>query len=141
MWILLLLIWAALCALPAWIAERKGREGTRYAALAIVLGLILGLGWFDNWRKISDAVERVEASVRGYAKPDPYPLGPWPYLFAGCLAASLVAAFVPAKNRLRCPDCGEMVHSQARLCRFCRHEFGPSATLGDQGTGGPPKRS
>jgi len=25
----------------------------------------------------------------------------------------------------RCPDCAEEVMAEARVCRFCRHEFGP----------------
>ncbi|RUW62137.1 hypothetical protein EOA16_10255 [Mesorhizobium sp. M7A.F.Ca.US.008.03.1.1] len=24
----------------------------------------------------------------------------------------------------QCPDCAEMVKADARICRFCRHEFG-----------------
>jgi hypothetical protein len=25
----------------------------------------------------------------------------------------------------KCPDCAELVHADARVCRYCRHEFEP----------------
>jgi hypothetical protein len=37
----------------------------------------------------------------------------------------------PPANLKRCPDCAEMVQADARICRFCRHEFSaptPAAT-------------
>jgi hypothetical protein len=31
-----------------------------------------------------------------------------------------------------CPDCGENIKATARVCRFCRHEFGPDLAQGSQ---------
>lgn len=43
-------------------------------------------------------------------------------------AASLVAAVRPAQPPTkRCPDCAEAVLAEARICRFCRHDFTTSA--------------
>jgi hypothetical protein len=38
------------------------------------------------------------------------------------------------RDTKRCPDCAEDVLADARLCRFCRHEFWPSGA----GPAGPP---
>ena len=33
------------------------------------------------------------------------------------------AAAAESKGMKRCPDCSEFVQAEARICRFCRHEF------------------
>jgi RNA polymerase subunit RPABC4/transcription elongation factor Spt4 len=36
-----------------------------------------------------------------------------------------------AKGMKKCPDCAEFVQPDAKICRFCRHEF-PATTADDQ---------
>jgi hypothetical protein len=35
----------------------------------------------------------------------------------------------PKPNQKKCPDCAEMVLSNARKCRFCGYEFGPAVSV------------
>lgn len=44
------------------------------------------------------------------------------------LVRNIVPAASPGRPTKRCPDCAEDVLAEARICRFCRHEFDSADT-------------
>ncbi len=39
------------------------------------------------------------------------------------LIGFLVVVLLPPENQRKCPDCGEMIRKDAKLCRFCQREL------------------
>ncbi len=67
-----------------------------------------------------------------------YGLVIWPIALVHILVTKPNAERVEAKavgsgSHKKCPACAEMVKAEARICRFCRHEFAETST--DQSTG------
>lgn len=83
------------------------------------------------------------ANLRGAPAPFGFVLG---FLFGpfGLIAAFYLGdeewredALIERRRRKRCPDCAELVKPQARVCRYCRHDFAaldlsPSAVVKTQ---------
>jgi hypothetical protein len=44
---------------------------------------------------------------------------------------------VTAGEKKKCPDCAELVQPEARVCRFCRHEFPATSGQDASEPGGP----
>jgi predicted lipid-binding transport protein (Tim44 family) len=53
-------------------------------------------------------------------------------LLSGGRTRATMAPFAPQATiaTKQCPDCAETVMADARICRFCRHNFGAQATQG-----------
>jgi hypothetical protein len=96
----LFLFWFALAVVVGIAASSRGRSGFGWFLLAVVISpLIAGI------------LVLVLAS-RAAQTPRPVTIVQTP-----------PAASSATK---RCPECAEIVQAEARICRFCRHEFYPA---------------
>jgi len=91
------LFWLALSVVVGVAASSKGRSGVGWFLLAaIVSPLIAGL---------------LILALPSRKPPTPQPVTIVP------------AAQATSSDLKKCPDCAEIVQADARICRFCRHEF------------------
>jgi hypothetical protein len=90
------------------LAWMQANDGTVLAMMAVpILGG--GLWYFTAGKKI---IARQQAAARAAAS------APAP------AASAPVVASPPEPTLKRCPMCAESVQAEARICRFCRHDFG-----------------
>lgn len=55
----------------------------------------------------------------------------WVYgILLGWIGVLILAVLPPVEHGKPCPECAEIVHPNARVCRFCGHRFdeAPAAT-------------
>lgn len=96
-----------------WIAEEKGRSGVEGAVLGFFLGPI---GWVVEG--LLPVVRPAGAAATGSGHGSTAlsaPVAPAPFATAPRPTSSTAVK--------KCPDCAEMVKVEARICRYCRHEF------------------
>lgn len=100
--------WGSLCA---WLAGQKGRSGTSWFILGFFFAgiALIVLGF-------SPSVEEQSAGYVSMRVAEPAPL-PSPS------ARDYRSTPGRAAPNKKCPDCAEQVLADARICRFCRHEF------------------
>jgi hypothetical protein len=105
----LLVLWFVISGGTAALAWAQKNDGT---VLAVMATLILGfaLWYFTIGKKViaRSNAQRVEAAA---AK-------------AAASAPVLMAQPLAAPSLKRCPMCAESVQAEARICRYCRHDFG-----------------
>lgn len=104
--------------LNALLASARGREPWLWGLIGFLFGIfsLLVLAVMPNLKNSAD-VRITDRSVEHYP-PTPIPTVP----DRGDAPRS-EAALPPATKV--CPDCAEEVRVEARICRFCRHEFAP----------------
>jgi membrane-bound metal-dependent hydrolase YbcI (DUF457 family) len=127
--LLLFLVWFGLVGLAGWIAEHKGRGALIFVVASAVLSVSIGAWWFGAAEKAKEEARLhwIANSGNSLYRSAPYPEDTfgsvWPWLLAATLPSIFVATALPARNRKRCPACAESVHSDALICKHCRHEF------------------
>ena len=105
-------IWGSVCA---WLAGEKGRGQGSWFVLGFFFALIALIVLAVAPSLNHPSVVYVPAAAPTQGRPSP--TAPQPT--SGSAAATK-----------KCPDCAELVLAEARICRFCRHEFpskGPQA--------------
>jgi hypothetical protein len=99
--ITIIVVDAIICGiLSAVIASSKGRDELSWGVVGFffgIFGLIAAVGVTKRETAASTAAERKQ----GTALPNA----------------------VDGRREKKCPDCAEMVLADARICRFCQHEF------------------
>jgi hypothetical protein len=100
----ILLGWLLLSVVAGVAANARGRSGVGWFFLALVLSPFIVLIFVLVMRRLEPELVTVAP-----AAPPPQP------------RSSLRSSAAPAQKK--CPDCAEMVQAEAKLCRFCRHEF------------------
>jgi RNA polymerase subunit RPABC4/transcription elongation factor Spt4 len=122
-----------LCA-GAYIAVQAGFRGLEIVGTTIVCGLVamLLLRWVRSRSKRPD----VEANVIDFApristvSSQPTPQSERSLAADPCPNPAAVIRAVP-EGMKKCPDCAELVKSEARICRYCRHDFVSTGSTGD----------
>ncbi|HEX2554254.1 MAG TPA: hypothetical protein VHL98_11160 [Microvirga sp.] len=99
--LVIIVVWLVLAALVGVAAEARGRDKFGWMAIAafaspLFAGLILA---------IMPSLKPMQVTLADPAQNSSRPI-------AGGLK--------------KCPDCAELVQAEARICRFCRHEFDPA---------------
>ena len=90
--------------------------------LLVISGIFVGTGG-----AIGGAIAGVVMFVLSLRKKDEItgtPAGSVAIPSGARTSAPLDIARPPAQEK-KCPDCGELVKAEARICRFCRYEFRP----------------
>jgi len=100
-----IIIWSVVCLVGIFFGLAKvGQIQTTTDAekIGTAIGTSLGLGlWFIVWLAIAGPAALV-------------------YLVAGPKKAPPLAAPEPTRT---CPQCGETIKAQAKVCRFCGHQL------------------
>jgi hypothetical protein len=73
-------------------------------------GAIGALNFFLGWTLVGWVVALVWAMSKDAVVPQPSPM-------------PTAAPSLPASAQKKCPDCAEMVLTDAKKCRFCGHDF------------------
>jgi hypothetical protein len=110
-----LTIWIVCAVVTAIIASSKGRSGLGWFLIGAVLG-IFGI-----------VLIACLPALPGY--------GGDPATTLRNVAIGTSNKQAPAMRAMKlCPDCAEEVKADARVCRFCRHEFEPiTASMAGRG--------
>ena len=93
--------WLLLSVVVAVAANARGRSG---------------IGWFFLALVISPVFALVLVLVMRRLEPELVTVTPAP-------APSTASRARVVETQKKCPDCAEMVLAEAKICRFCRHEF------------------
>lgn len=95
-----LIIWVGLAAIVGVAAAKRDRSGGGWFFLSLLISpLIAGLLMLALGNPNSAGRYQADQEVEPRSK-----------------------SFGPILSK-KCPDCAEMVKADARICRFCRHEF------------------
>lgn len=99
-----LLFWGGLSVVVAVAANSRGRSPIGWFVLSVVISpLIAGL--------LVLALGGPKSPAATYYDPDTKTLA------------------VPNSDTKKCPECAEIVKADARICRFCRHEFNAGSSI------------
>jgi hypothetical protein len=103
------LFWIGLAVVAGVAANARGRSGIGWFFLSLVISPVIGLLAVLVMRRIEpEGVAFASAPAAAPSRPS-YPAKPAPP--------------PPPSPTKKCPDCAEMVQAEAKICRFCRHEF------------------